>query len=55
MKSLLKMTWVEAKLFLREPVSAFFTLIFPLMMLFIFGTIYGTKPVPGTDSTEFSN
>lgn len=52
MKSLLKMTWVEAKLFLREPVSAFFTLIFPLMMLFIFGTIYGTKPVPGTDSTE---
>ena len=29
MKSLLKMTWMEAKLFLREPVSAFFTLIFP--------------------------
>ncbi len=52
MKSLLKMTWVEAKLFLREPASAFFTLIFPLIMLFIFGTIYGTKPVPGTDSTE---
>ncbi len=52
MKSLLKMTWVEAKLFLREPASAFFTLIFPLLMLLIFGTIYGTKPVPGTDSTE---
>jgi ABC-2 type transport system permease protein len=44
MKSLLKMTWMEAKLFLREPVGAFFTLIFPLMMLFIFGTIYGNKP-----------
>jgi ABC-2 type transport system permease protein len=52
MKSLLKMTWMEAKLFLREPVSAFFTLIFPLMMLFIFGSIYGTQPVPGTDSTQ---
>ncbi len=52
MKSLLRMTWVEAKLFLREPASAFFTLIFPLVMLFIFGTIYGTKPVPGTASTE---
>jgi len=52
MKSLLKMTWMEAKLFLREPVSAFFTLIFPLLLLFIFGTIYGTQPVPGTDSTE---
>jgi ABC-2 type transport system permease protein len=52
MKSLLKMTWMEAKLFLREPVSAFFTLIFPLVMLFIFGSIYGTKPVPGTDSPQ---
>ncbi len=38
MKSLLKMTWMEAKLFLREPVGAFFTLVFPLMMLFLFGS-----------------
>ncbi len=50
MKSLLKMTWVEAKLFLREPVGAFFTLVFPLMMLFIFGSIYGNTPPPGFDS-----
>ena len=50
MKSLLKMTWMEAKLFLREPVSAFFTLIFPLMMLFIFGSIYGNTPPPGSSS-----
>jgi ABC-2 type transport system permease protein len=46
MKSLLKMTWMEIKLFLREPVGAFFTLAFPLMMLFLFGSIYGNKPVP---------
>ncbi len=46
MKSLLKMTWMEAKLFLREPVGAFFTLVFPLMMLFIFGSIYGSQPAP---------
>ncbi|MFH1524002.1 MAG: ABC transporter permease [Chloroflexota bacterium] len=52
MKSLLKMTWMEGKLFLREPVSAFFTLVFPLMMLFIFGSIYGSQPVPGTGSTQ---
>ena len=45
MKSLLKMTWMEAKLFLREPVGAFFTLVFPLMMLFLFGSMYGNKPV----------
>ena len=44
MKSLLRMTWMEAKLFLREPVGAFFTLVFPLMMLFLFGSIYGNQP-----------
>jgi ABC-2 type transport system permease protein len=46
MKSLMRMTWMEAKLFLREPVGAFFTLVFPLMFLFLFGSIYGNKPVP---------
>lgn len=45
MKSLLKMTWMETKLFLREPVGAFFTLAFPLMMLFLFGSIFGNAPV----------
>ena len=44
MKSLWKMTWMESKLFLREPVGAFFTLVFPLMMLFLFGTLYGHEP-----------
>jgi ABC-2 type transport system permease protein len=44
MKSLLKMVWVETKLFFREPVGAFFTLAFPLMMLFLFGSIYGNEP-----------
>jgi ABC-2 type transport system permease protein len=46
MKSLLKMTWMETKLFLREPLGAFFTLVFPLMMLFLFGSIYGNEPTP---------
>jgi ABC-2 type transport system permease protein len=46
MKSLLKMTWMEAKLFLREPMSAFFTLVFPLIYLFLFGIISGNEPTP---------
>lgn len=46
MKSFLKMTWMEGKLFLREPVGAFFTLIFPLMFLFLFGSISGNEPTP---------
>lgn len=44
MKSLLKLTWMETKLFFREPIGAFFTLVFPLMMLFLFGSIYGNTP-----------
>ena len=46
MKSLLKMTWMEAKLFLREPASAFFTLVFPLIYLFMYGMISGNEPTP---------
>lgn len=44
MRSLWKLTWVEAKLFLREPVGAFFTLAFPVLVLLLFGSIYGNKP-----------
>ncbi len=34
------------KLFLREPMATFFTLGFPLMILFLFGSIWGNKPSP---------
>lgn len=50
MRSLLKMTWMEAKLFLREPVGAFFTLVYPLMMLFLFGIIYSNQPASESGS-----
>lgn len=44
MRGFWKLTWTEVKLFLREPMAAFFTLAFPLMMLFLFGSIYGNEP-----------
>lgn len=50
MKSLGKMIVVEFKLFLRQPLAAFFTLVFPLFLLFLFGSIYGNEPV-----AEFGN
>lgn len=37
---------MEAKLFLRDPASAFFTLVFPLIYLFIYGMISGNQPSP---------
>lgn len=39
-----KMTWIELKLTLREPIGTFFTLIFPVMLLVLFGSIYGNEP-----------
>ena len=41
------MTKTELKLFLRDPMAMFFTLLFPLMMLFLFGSIFGNEPDPG--------
>ncbi|MCA9962566.1 MAG: ABC transporter permease [Chloroflexota bacterium] len=44
MHTFLKMTWTELKLQLREPLGVFFTLAFPVMLLVIFGSIYGNEP-----------
>lgn len=44
MRGLVKLFKADLKLYLREPSGTFFTLAFPLMMLFLFGGIYGNKP-----------
>ena len=44
MRGLRKLALIEFKLFLREPEVFFFTLIFPLIMLFAFGSIFGNEP-----------
>ena len=44
MRGLVKLFKVDFKLYLREPSGAFFTLVFPLMMLFLFGGLNGNKP-----------
>ena len=46
MKGLVKLFWVEFKLYMRQPQAAFFSLVFPLLLLFMFGSIYGNKPTP---------
>lgn len=49
MRGFLTLTWTEFKLFLREPIAVFFTLAFPLMLLFLFGSIFGNDPADGFD------
>jgi ABC-2 type transport system permease protein len=43
MKILWKMTWMELKLFVREPIGLFFTVLFPLLLLFVFGSVFGNE------------
>ena len=43
MKGLFKLSLVEFKLFTREFFAAFFTLAFPVMLLVLFGMIYGNE------------
>lgn len=37
----------QNRIFWRTPVSAFFTLVFPLMFLILFTTIFGNEEIPG--------
>lgn len=46
MRGLLKLTWVQAKLYLREPVATFFTIFWAPSALVLFGLIYGNAPTP---------
>lgn len=46
MRALWKLTLVQAKLYLREPMGAFFTLLFAPLMLILFGFLRGNAPDP---------
>jgi ABC-2 type transport system permease protein len=41
-----KLTWVDLKLYLRSWIASFFTMAFPVLMLFLFGAMYGNDPSP---------
>jgi len=46
MRGIRELTLTQFKLFLREPFAAFFTLVFPTMLILLFGAIYGNDPLP---------
>jgi ABC-2 type transport system permease protein len=44
----LQLSWVELKLFLREPLTVVFSLVLPLIILFVLGGVFGNEPTqPG--------
>jgi ABC-2 type transport system permease protein len=46
MRSLFKLTAVEIKLFLREPITVVFTLALPIIFLLVMGGVFGNTPSP---------
>lgn len=56
MRPFLLFTWIEAKLYLRNFYSPFFALAFPVMLLLLFGSIWGdqTSTVFGVSVIQIS-
>ena len=46
MRGLKQLIFINIKLYLREPISTFFTLAFPPLLILLFGTMYGNEPSP---------
>lgn len=46
MRTYLTLTRIQLKLFSREPVALFFTLLFPLLLLVMYGAMFGNDPEP---------
>ncbi len=50
MRTLTRLSWVELKLFLREPMTVVFSLALPLIILFVLGGVFGNETsAPGED------
>ena len=47
MRTLFKLTWVEIKLFIREPITVVFTLALPMLFLVVMGGVFGNTPEAG--------
>lgn len=44
MRAIKSLTLIDFRLYLREPIGVFFTLAFPVILVLLFGTIYGNEP-----------
>ena len=46
MRALRAMTWVELKLFVREPLTVMFVLVLPIVVLYVLNGVFGSQPDP---------
>lgn len=43
MRTLVRLSWLELKLFVREPLTVVFSLALPLIILFVLGGVFGDE------------
>ena len=56
MRGLWKLTWVEIKVFLREPMGAFGNIFFPVIIFLVIGRVVGRRiPVSALPTNTFIN
>jgi ABC-2 type transport system permease protein len=53
MQAMFKLTWIELKLFLREPMTIVFTFAFPVVLMFVLGEVFGNQK-GGVDQRVFA-
>ena len=54
LRGLWRLTWLEIKIFLREPLGAIGTLVFPVLIFVLFGKMGGGRPSgPGQRMPSF--
>ena len=51
LRGLWKLTWLEIKIFLREPLGAFGSILFPVVVFVVVSRFAGGRPTPGLLST----
>ena len=53
LRSYTRLTSVQLKRFFREPIALFFTVVFPVLLLLLFGFIWGNEPGSPFTPAEF--
>ena len=48
LRGLWKLTWIEIKIFLREPLGAFGTIVFPVLIFIVLGRVLGRGQTPSS-------
>ncbi|MDP9337806.1 MAG: ABC transporter permease [Acidobacteriota bacterium] len=48
MRGLWKLTWIEIKVFMREPLGAFGSIVFPVLIFLVAGRVAGGRATPST-------